>query len=170
MRSSQFSWPALAIACSSTRTGSLNVLAIGNGSSPFTERETPLSRCLIATPTSPCAGVIAASMRPRKRSRFAADGDCRAGSVATNAITKTTTVETKRIGMVSPDSEARLRFPELDLVAFGIHHPSKLPVEVVDHLGLDGDAGRAQAREQPIEIVHPVVDHEGRCARREVLR
>src|SRR5205807_10403022 len=61
------------------------------------------------------------------------------------------------------------RFPELDAVAFGIHDPGEAAVIVVLALGVNFDAFAAELRQQSIEVVHAIVDHETGLAGVEVF-
>src|SRR5690606_32255210 len=61
------------------------------------------------------------------------------------------------------------RLPQLDLVAIGIHDPGELSVFMRFRSGDDRDVGGAQLPEQFVEVVDPIVDHEGGFARAEPL-
>src|SRR5574337_1255086 len=62
------------------------------------------------------------------------------------------------------------RLPKLDLVAFRVDHPAELALfgalGLVEHIA----AFRAQRGKQPVEVRDAEVDHEGRGARRHVVR
>src|SRR5262245_24567074 len=61
------------------------------------------------------------------------------------------------------------RLPQLDLVAVGIGDPGKAPVFVCLRTLDDRDAVAAQLRQQVVEVIHAVVDHEARLARTEPI-
>src|ERR1041384_7515214 len=54
------------------------------------------------------------------------------------------------------------RLPKLDLVPLRIDHPSELPLVRIRRLLEPLAAFLAQRRQQRVEVVHAVVDHEGR--------
>jgi hypothetical protein len=64
---------------------------------------------------------------------------------------------------------ARRRFPELDLVPFGVDDPGKLAeLRLLEPLE-DGAALFLEDLNQGVHVCDAVVDHEGRLARREVI-
>src|SRR5690606_36744642 len=68
-----------------------------------------------------------------------------------------------------PRSLTGWRLTELHLVPFGVHYPAELAVlGLIDHLE-NVAAFLSQHPKESVEIVHPVVDHARRHARRIVL-
>src|SRR5437870_10996252 len=62
------------------------------------------------------------------------------------------------------------RLPELDPVPLRVRDPSETAVWGVLDLPIDGNSFSAKAREQAVQILHAIVDHEGRAVLAEVLR
>src|SRR5580658_6165212 len=62
------------------------------------------------------------------------------------------------------------RLPQLDLIAIGIIDPCETAVIMILSLRIETNALRGQLRENRVQIVHDVVDHEGGGAGIEVIR
>src|SRR5213594_283199 len=62
------------------------------------------------------------------------------------------------------------RLPEFDPVSLGIGDPSETTVVRVPDLRVNVDPFTAKGREHALQVLHPVVDHEGRAVLAEVLR
>src|SRR5947209_4697447 len=60
--------------------------------------------------------------------------------------------------------------PEFDAVAFGVGDPGELSELSILAARVDAHALRGQPREDRVEVVHAVVEHERRRARIEVVR
>src|ERR1051325_8947671 len=74
------------------------------------------------------------------------------------------------LGLIARSSLSCRRLPQLDSIALGIHDPAELPVLRVLHFLVHPHALGPQRREQPVEVMHAIVDHDRRRAGREVLR
>src|ERR1041385_5914693 len=74
------------------------------------------------------------------------------------------------LGLIAHPSLSRRRLPQLDSIALGIHDPAELPVLRVLHFLVHPHALGSQRREQPVEVMHAIVDHERRRAGRQGLR
>src|ERR1041385_7430167 len=74
------------------------------------------------------------------------------------------------LGLIARPSLSCRRLPQLDSIALGIHDPAEPPVLRVLDLLVDPHALGPQRREQAVQVMHAIVDHERRRAGREVLR
>src|SRR5439155_11012669 len=62
------------------------------------------------------------------------------------------------------------RFPKFDPISFEITNPPEATVRGVLDLSIDGDPLPPERREHQVQVLHAVIDHEGRAVLTEVLR